>query len=88
MSSENGGMTPDNTIVSDEVNNIRVARMIAFFAPGHQITNKKEHHRILNLKKLKKHSFIFYKMYHLIVLQTYRVDNSSITNNNGQRMDL
>jgi len=42
VSSENGGMIPDNTIVSDEVNSIRVARMIAFFAPGHQISNTRK----------------------------------------------
>jgi len=42
MSSENGGTTPDTTIASDEANNIKVARMIAFFAPGHQITNTRK----------------------------------------------
>jgi len=39
VSSENGGTTPVNTTASDKLNSTKVARMIALFAPGQQITN-------------------------------------------------
>ena len=40
VSSENGGTTPDNTIATDKLNITKVARMIALFAPGHQLNKK------------------------------------------------